>query len=223
MPLMSKWHEVRREALIRLVKGMGRGGTARVAEAIDAQWSYVSRLMYEPGRKHAKNIGEDIAEKITLAFPDWLDEAHQYTDEITANPETAMEPEPAYSRGSLAHPTDYDAATIPQTMNWEEIMACEPLPSRFVLAMPDDALAPNTPRGIRLILERHAPGTTLPAPGTGILVEDQTGRRHLRMFAQGHGDDWEAHARVSAYRSLKRSEDGLDLLAVVTGRLDGAV
>lgn len=92
------------------------------------------------------------------------------------------------------------------------------LPPRFRLAVPDDAMAPTTPRGTVLIFST----TTPPSIGGGVLVQDAEGRRHVRRYAQGIGGGWVAEARSGAYRPLN-SGAGLQLLAVVVGRESGEV
>lgn len=71
---MTKF-EARRTALDALVTSFGRGGIAKVAEAIGKEPNYVSRMLYPEGKKGAKRIGEDSVELITQAFPGWLDSA----------------------------------------------------------------------------------------------------------------------------------------------------
>lgn len=68
---MTKFEE-RRIALQNLVNGFGRGGIAKVAEAIGKEPNYVSRMLYPEGKKGAKRIGEDSVELITHAYPFWL-------------------------------------------------------------------------------------------------------------------------------------------------------
>ncbi len=70
---MNKF-EIRRTALKQLVDGIGRGGIARIAEKIEKDPSYVSRLLYHPDKKGAKNIGEDTCEAIEKHYPNWLPE-----------------------------------------------------------------------------------------------------------------------------------------------------
>lgn len=65
--------ETRRLALKRLTEGLGHGGIARVASAIGKEPNYVSRMLYEEGKKGRKRIGEDSADKLSAAFPEWLD------------------------------------------------------------------------------------------------------------------------------------------------------
>lgn len=94
-----------------------------------------------------------------------------------------------------------------------------PLPDRFICAVPDDALAPTTPRGTRLIFDRQAP----PVPGWGVLVQDGDGKRHVRRYVVASGDRWIGAASNPAYAALKSAEDRLEVLAVATGRFDGSV
>jgi hypothetical protein len=69
-------YEIRRLALLRLVESMnlpnGRGGQKRVADKIEVDANYVSRMCYEEGRAGKKRIGEDTVEKLNNAFPNWL-------------------------------------------------------------------------------------------------------------------------------------------------------
>lgn len=99
-------------------------------------------------------------------------------------------------------------------------MSADPaaLPKRFKLPMPDDAMAPDTPRGLVL----HFSTEAAPVIGHGVLVQDAAGGRHVRRYAQGLGDAWRAEARNSAYMTL-HSDAGVQLLAVVTGRDSGEV
>ena len=98
-------------------------------------------------------------------------------------------------------------------------MALKGLPARFSAAVWDDALAPQTPRGTVLVFEAAA----TPQPGHGVLVQDATGALHVRRYIPGTAGRWVAGARNDAYTPMDSERDGLKLLAVATGRLDGAV
>lgn len=117
----------------------------------------------------------------------------------------------------LIHPQSED--DLPQH-TWEFILSvpASDLPKRFRAAMPDDALAPDTPRGLVLHFSTEAG----PVIGHGVLVQDAAGGRHVRRYAQGLGGAWRAEARNTAYMTL-HSGDGVQLLAVATGRDSGAV
>lgn len=69
-------YEIRRLALIRLIESLnhpnGRGGQKRVADRLEVDPNYVSRMCYEEGKAGRKRIGEDTVEKLNEAFPDWL-------------------------------------------------------------------------------------------------------------------------------------------------------
>jgi len=120
----------------------------------------------------------------------------------------------------VAHDMAHPPYTVPPSVTWEDVMkAKEPLPNEFVMAVPDDALAPQTPRGILLIFSTLLP----PEPGKGVLVEASDGRRYVRRYGEGLGGEWEAQARNDAYVTLKSGRDGLALLAVVSGRMNGDV
>lgn len=82
-------YEHRRIALKRMTDQMGRGGIARVAQALGKEPNYVSRMLYEPGKPGRKRIGEDSADKLTEMFPTWL---AQDSDDSQA--------------GSSTHPTE---------------------------------------------------------------------------------------------------------------------
>lgn len=67
-------YEKRRLALQRLANGFGRGGIAKVAQAIGKEPNYVSRMLYPSGKDGRKRIGEDSVEVLDEKFPGWLDD-----------------------------------------------------------------------------------------------------------------------------------------------------
>jgi transcriptional regulator with XRE-family HTH domain len=107
----------------------------------------------------------------------------------------------------------------PPTITWETVMSEVELPERFVLHMPDDALAPNIMRGMGLIFDTSAP----PSPGVGVLVAAGDGQRYIRRYAQAPGGAWLAQAINQAYAGLESAPHGLKILAVMVGRLDGHI
>lgn len=54
-------------------------------------------------------------------------------------------------------------------------------------------------------------------------MQDKGGRRYIRRYAEGPNGTWLAQALSEGYVSLDSKADGLILLAVMTGRLDGAI
>lgn len=63
-------YESRRRALKQLIDFMGRGAIATVAAEIGKSPSYVSRMLYEPGKPGAKRIGEDTLEILADTYPE---------------------------------------------------------------------------------------------------------------------------------------------------------
>lgn len=63
-------YEKRRLLLRSLVDGMGHGAITAIASGSGVDASYVSRMLYEPGRNGRKRIGEDVWDKLSSAFPE---------------------------------------------------------------------------------------------------------------------------------------------------------
>jgi len=108
---------------------------------------------------------------------------------------------------------------IPLKLDWESV-SMGPLPERFVLEMPDNALAPTTPKGTKLIFATGQP----PMVGCGVLVQSGSGNRYVRRYAEGSAGTWRAVANGADYMTLASADDPeLAVLAYVEGRLDGMV
>ena len=65
-------YEHRRQCLIGLIEAKYKGSSAAFSRAAGISADYVSRLRYPEGKKHKKNMGEDIESKISEIHPDWL-------------------------------------------------------------------------------------------------------------------------------------------------------
>lgn len=83
-------YEKRRLALIRLVAKVG--GQAKLADKLEVNPSYVSRMLYEEGKAGKKRIGEDMVEKLDHLYEGWLDDVENnkkqnnfISDEFTIN------------------------------------------------------------------------------------------------------------------------------------------
>jgi len=83
-------YEKRRLALIRLVAKVG--GQAKLADKLEVNPSYVSRMLYEEGKAAKKRIGEDMVEKLDHLYEGWLDDVENNkkqndfnSDEFTIN------------------------------------------------------------------------------------------------------------------------------------------
>lgn len=69
---MTTEEEFRRQRLIDLANGLGRGGVARIAEKIGVDATYVSRMKSAPESKQHRPITGDMVLSIEKAFPGWL-------------------------------------------------------------------------------------------------------------------------------------------------------
>lgn len=116
----------------------------------------------------------------------------------------------------LSDPTPHDD---PLTCTWEFILSAACFPPRFSVGAPDDALAPRTPKGTEFLFQSQ--DLTAPADGVVVIVQTGGGRRYMRLFFAGAGNEWEARARDAAYPTLHSLRDNLQLLAVATHRAGG--
>jgi len=187
-----------------------RDRARHLADRLGSNISYWSGML-----AGARSFGEKVARRIeegldlprgSLDLVDWT--PTQHPSEGVGAHTVAQE---------LRHPEPDDESP---KHPWEFILSvpASDLPKRFRAAMPDDALAPDTPRGLVL----HFSTEAYPVIGHGVLVQDAAGGRHVRRYAQGLGGAWRAEARNTAYMTL-HSGDGVQLLAVVTGRDSGEV
>lgn len=107
-----------------------------------------------------------------------------------------------------------------QTYPWEFVVsAVLPLPRRFCAAVPDDALAPRSPKGTEFVFASDFKGR--PGDGVAVIVQTAGGRRYMRMHFALDGNAWEARARDPAFPALHSERDGLQLLAVAVFRPGG--
>lgn len=168
-------------------------------------YQIVAGVPLESGK--ARGVGRALKAKLTRHFPGWMSDLGQQSGAASHD----------WKQGkTLDAPSSF---TLPAKQTWEELLQTKELPQTFVVPMPDDALAPNVARGTDLIFST----TAEPHPLRGVLVQDHTGRRYIRRYAQGLGAAWTAQAVSAGYVSLESERDGLTLLAVMTGRLDGTI
>lgn len=121
---------------------------------------------------------------------------------------------PHESSVSLAHSMSLTPFNMPSIIQWRELMELGEVPEWFTLEMPDDALAPDAPRGAKMIFQRSTEGVA----GKAALVEDRDGERHVRWYTVVRGKHWLAKATGSGYVDLDSERDGLRVLAVARFR-----
>lgn len=84
-------YENRRIALTKLVTKVG--GQSRLADMIEVNPSYISRMLYEDGKAGKKRIGEDMVDKLNSVFKGWLEDddysqkkiKSSYDEDLTIN------------------------------------------------------------------------------------------------------------------------------------------
>lgn len=91
-------------------------------------------------------------------------------------------------------------------------MAAEPMPE-FETTLPDDAMAPDAPKGTRVIFVTGV----APEPGNWVLLRDSEQRHYCRQFRQSKPGRWEAHALNPGYLPMDSESDGLQVVAVFDG------
>lgn len=128
----------------------------------------------------------------------------------------AVEGAPAYAvqvAQTLSHRASSHSLPI---LSWEALMLDVP-DSLFVLALRDDALAPQFPRGLAVVWSAGRK----PAPGRLVLVRDKHGRDHARViYVASTPGQWRAVALNPAFPSFDPTDDGLTILAVHRGTLE---
>jgi hypothetical protein len=101
----------------------------------------------------------------------------------------------------------------PIRLAWEALMTSNQLPPEFETELPDNAMAPDAPRGTRVIFVR---GNTA-EPGDWILVRDSAGHLYCREYRQVRPGQWEAHARNPGFLPMSNDRDGLQVVAIFDG------
>lgn len=85
-------HEKRRVALKALVDSLGRGGIAAVAARIGKEPNYVSRMLYPAGKEGRKRIGEESADALVAAYPEWFGEIERGSPQPSEKPHEKAKP-----------------------------------------------------------------------------------------------------------------------------------
>lgn len=174
-----------------------RGGHAEVVrqrKLNPSQASYLSQLMngYSFGSRAARNMEARLG-----------------------MPERYLEPANPQREGVARNMISTAAMMVAPVVSWETIVAGEALPEEFKASLPDDAMAPEFPRGLELVWSPSRPA----AIGSIVIVQDRHGQHHVRQYAQGRSPDrWSAQATGRGYASFDSEEDGLRLIAVAKYR-----
>lgn len=97
----------------------------------------------------------------------------------------------------------------------------EELPDVFEVELPDNAIAPHAGAGQAVRFDRHAE----PKIGDGVLLIDDTGRWHVRIYSEDATDEWAGQPGRDArgFRPLHPAADRVTLVATITKRLSGRI
>lgn len=191
----STWHRIDDELSAR---GKNWAWLARQLETSDQtvhNWS----TRGVPTRRHA-----DIAQVLGWSV-----------DQLLGNAVRDPSLEYGSARSAVAHPVILDEFTVPSTITWGDVKTMGQLPARFIVQMPDDALAGHIDRGTALVFERDL----APTSGKTVLIQTNSGDRCIRVYAHVLGDHWEAQFTAkSGYVTLDSKKHGLKVLATMKWR-----
>lgn len=159
---------------------------ARLAEALDAPPKWLEQGVGPP--------------------PYWLsahETAPSYTIPLLSQPPSTV---------GLAHDVSHRRRIVnPQRLTWEQVVGGSDLEELFQTAIPDDAMAPEYPRGLEMIWST----TKAPQVGSLVLVRVDRGAVHVREYRQGTlPGQWTAAASHRAYASFSSSDGAVEVIAV---------
>jgi hypothetical protein len=117
-----------------------------------------------------------------------------------------------------AHEVSHSAATVvAKLLTLGDIMSGVALGPLFRTVLVDEAIASDYPKGCEILWST----TRAPRIGKPILVKDQHGQLHVRIYSQGRvPGQWVAAATRPGYLSLESEADRLEVVGVFKGLLD---
>lgn len=196
--------EVRRANLAAWVNQHGGHAVAtRAAKLKASEAAYLSSCLngYAIGERSARNWERKL-------------KLHEFSLD---KPPALAESTPAYVSapyGGMAQNLSHLAQTVAPTVTWEQLMTKpQELPAEFYVVLPDDAMAPRAPAGVKVKFNRDR----APQPGDAVLVLGPDGTPYFREYRLRVGGAWEAHASNPAYPSLQSDAHQLQVVAVFTG------
>lgn len=192
------------EALRALCSREGGHKAVALAAGVSADnlWQVLHGTLLPNGKP--RGVGRQLASKLNAAFPGWM----------SVHPASAGE-QPASYR--LAHDVSHlQLSDDLPLLEWESIMNNK-TPELFRVALPDDSMAPDLPRGSEVVWTTRR----RLMPGRVVLVVDRHSQLHVRRCHQGRAPGhWLAVASNPAYRTLDSEADGLTPVAIYKGLLE---
>jgi hypothetical protein len=118
--------------------------------------------------------------------------------------------------GSIAQQLSHPAAIIkPPTIAWGALMSSPALPELFCVTLPDDAMAPEFPKGCTVTFSTSEGP---PRPRDAVLVRDGSGHLYFREFQQRTPSHFVAGATGGGLLPLDSQADGLEVVAICVGK-----
>ena len=199
--------EIRRERLRQLLAGFDTH--KEFAELVKRQSSQISQWL-SGYRTIEEDTARDLERKAGKPIH-WMD-----VPGLNESPGLykGSPTEPGGSPSGAAHDLSHLSQIVAPTVSWERLkMQASDLPVEFHVVLPDDAMAPRAPAGVKVKFNR----SLLPQPGDGVLVQQAQGAVYFREYRARVGTAWTAHATNPAYPSLQSDEHNLVVLAVFAG------
>ncbi len=183
------------------------GGATTVAAVIGANpaslYQIYAGIKLPSGKP--KGVGKQLREKLERHYPGWLSFAGSLGGTVeTIRPGSS---ESAQATKGLVQ------RMAPPKIGWEALMTVDDLPHEFETQLPDNAMAPDAPRGTRCIF---VAGES-PDPGDWVLVRDGAGHMTCRVYRLLRPGQWEAHALNPSFLPMESSRDNLEVVAVFDG------
>lgn len=165
-----------------------------------------------PTAKSAERIASHFGIPLQAVWNE--DEAQRVWDQRFPDP---SEKWPREVPNEVSHRMSHLPATMIATTTWEAIMEGTEIPELFMLALRDQSLGDELPKGTRLIWQRSRNAE----PGDVVLVRDGDGEVYARLVHEGTRRGHFLAAPASpAFRTLDSHEHKLEILAVKVGRMD---
>lgn len=193
------------KALSRLCDLNGGWKAVGLTLGVNPQTVYqiVTRRKTESGT--VRGVGRKLRERLEDNYPGWMQLAGDSSStEQTITPAVA---------GQSQHVRPLISRMAPPKIGWEALMTREDLPQEFETELPDNAMAPDAPRGARCMFVTGVQ----PEPGDWVLLRDQAGALYCRAYVLSRPGQWEAHALNPAFLPLHADRDGLQVVAVFDG------
>lgn len=193
------------KALIQLCEEHGGWKAVGLTLDVNPQTVYqiVTGRLTESGT--VRGVGRKLRERLEEHYPGWL----HLAGDASSTVETITTPGSGMSQPVRPFPQ----RMAPPKLAWEALVSIDEFPHEFETELPDNAMAPEAPKGSRCIFITGA----TPEAGDWVLVRDAVGNLYCRAYKLLRPGQWEAHAVNPYFLPLDSVRDGLRVLAVFDG------